>query len=92
MPIRHHIYKEEQRVLIKTREGGPYRPPSEGAKGMLGVIAPQLFQDLTGTLLEREADVIEEIIRVYGYDNIPSSPKYASSYVVDHPDPEQPLA
>ena len=41
--------------------------------------------------LEREADVIEEIIRVYGYDNIPSSTKYASSYVVDHPDPEQPL-
>ena len=40
--------------------------------------------------LEREADVIEEIIRVYGYDNIPSSTKYASSYVVDHPDTEQP--
>ena len=60
MPIRHHIYQAEQRVLIKTRDGGPYRPPSEGAKGALGVIAPQLFQDWTGTLLEREVDVPTE--------------------------------
>ena len=41
--------------------------------------------------LEREADLIEEIIRVYGYDNIPSAISYASSYLLDHPDPEQPL-
>ena len=41
--------------------------------------------------LEREADLIEEIIRVYGYDNIPSATNYASSYLLDHPDPEQPL-
>ena len=41
--------------------------------------------------IEREADLIEEIIRVYGYDNIPSSTNYASSYSLEHPDPEQPL-
>ena len=41
--------------------------------------------------LEREADLIEEIIRVYGYDNIPSATNYASSYLLEHPDPEQPL-
>ena len=41
--------------------------------------------------LEREVDLIEEIIRVYGYDNIPSAINYTSSYLLDHPDPEQPL-
>ena len=41
--------------------------------------------------LEREVDFIEEVIRVYGYDNIPSSTHYASSYLLEHPDPEQPL-
>ena len=41
--------------------------------------------------LEREVDLIEEIIRVYGFDNIPSSTQYASTYLSDHPDPEQPL-
>ncbi len=41
--------------------------------------------------LEREADLIEEIIRVYGYDNIPSATNYASSYLLEHPDPEKPL-
>ena len=41
--------------------------------------------------LEREADLIEEIIRVYGYDNIPAATNYASSYSLELPDPEQPL-
>ena len=41
--------------------------------------------------LEREVDLIEEIIRVYGFDNIPSSTQYVSTYLSDHPDPEQPL-
>ncbi|MDP6853112.1 MAG: phenylalanine--tRNA ligase subunit beta [Candidatus Marinimicrobia bacterium] len=30
--------------------------------------------------LEREVDLCEEIARVYGYDNIPSSQKYSASY------------
>ena len=54
MVIRHHIYKENQRVLIKVRDGGLFKPPTEGAKGSLAIIAPQLFQDWTGTFLERE--------------------------------------
>ena len=41
--------------------------------------------------LEREADLIEEIIRVYGYDNIPSAMNYSSSYLLEYPDPEQSL-
>ena len=60
MVIRHHIYKVDQRVLIKSRDGGAYMPPSEGAKGALGVIAPQLFQEWAGTFLEREPDVPPE--------------------------------
>jgi len=60
MVIRHHIYKVDQRVLIKSRDGGSFMPPSEGAKGALGVIAPQLFQEWAGTFLEREPDVPPE--------------------------------
>ncbi|MED5589279.1 MAG: hypothetical protein VX654_05100 [Chloroflexota bacterium] len=60
MVIRHHIYKVDQRVLIRSRDGGPFMPPSEGAKGSLGVIAPQLFQEWAGTFLEREPDVPPE--------------------------------
>ena len=60
MVIRHHIYKVDQRVLIRSRDGGPFMPPSEGAKGALGVIAPQLFQEWAGTFLEREPDVPPE--------------------------------
>ena len=57
---RQHIYKVNQRVQIKDRDGGSYKPPSEGAKGALGVIAPQLFQDWPGTFLEREPGVPPE--------------------------------
>ena len=60
MVIRHHIYKVDQRVLIKSQDGGLFKPPSEGAKGTLGLIAPQLFQDWPGTFLEREPDVPPE--------------------------------
>ena len=60
MVIRRHIYKVDQRIKIKNRDGGSYRPPSEGARGALGVIAPQLFQAWEGTFLEREPDVPPE--------------------------------
>ena len=60
MVIRRHIYKVAQRMLIRARDGGPYKPPTEGAKGSLGVIAPQLFQEWPGTFLEREEDLPPE--------------------------------
>jgi len=41
--------------------------------------------------LEREVDLIEEIIRVYGYDNIPSATHFSSSFSPDDPDPEENL-
>ena len=60
MAIRRHRYQVAQRVLIKASDGGPYKPPTEGAKGTLGVIAPQLFQEWPGTFLEREPGVPPE--------------------------------
>ena len=57
---RQHIYKVDQRVRIKTQGGGAFKPPTEGSKGALGVIAPQLFQEWAGTFLEREPDVPPE--------------------------------
>ena len=57
---RQHIYKVDQRVQIKTRDGGAFKPPTEGSKGALGVIAPQLFQEWAGTFLEREDGVPPE--------------------------------
>ena len=41
--------------------------------------------------LEREVDLIEEIIRVYGYDNIPSATHFSSSFSLVDPDPEENL-
>ena len=41
--------------------------------------------------LEREVDLIEEIIRVYGYDNIPAATNFSSSFSSANPDPEDNL-
>ena len=41
--------------------------------------------------LEREVDLIEEIIRVYGYDNIPAATNFSSSFSLANPDPEDNL-
>lgn len=37
--------------------------------------------------LENEIDLIEEIIRVYGYDNVPVSTRYGSLFNYSNPDP-----
>lgn len=39
------------------------------ANGTLSIIAPKFRQDI-----EQEADICEEVLRVYGYDKIPSTP------------------
>ena len=41
--------------------------------------------------LEREVDLIEETIRVYGYDNIPAATHFSSSFSVADIDPEENL-
>ncbi|NHZ86185.1 MAG: phenylalanine--tRNA ligase subunit beta, partial [Planctomycetia bacterium] len=38
--------------------------------------------------LENEIDLIEEIIRIYGYDNIPISTRYGSLFNYSNPDPK----
>ncbi|MBT6112773.1 MAG: phenylalanine--tRNA ligase subunit beta [Candidatus Marinimicrobia bacterium] len=38
--------------------------------------------------IEREIDIIEEVIRVYGYDNIPTDDHLYGLYRIGHPDPE----
>ena len=57
---RQHIYKVDQRVKTKPRDGGSFKPPTEGSRGALGVISPQLFQAWEGTFLEREDGVPPE--------------------------------
>ena len=41
--------------------------------------------------LEREVDLLEEIIRVYGYDNIPAATHFSSSFWLADLDPEENL-
>ena len=50
-------FQVDQRVRIRQRGGGNHRQPSESSKGALGVIAPQMTDDWTGTKLELEAGI-----------------------------------
>ena len=50
-----YSFQVDQRVLIRPRGGGNHRQPSESSRGALGVIAPQMTDDWTGTKLELEA-------------------------------------
>src|SRR5690606_16320340 len=38
------------------------------------------------TDVTREADIIEEILRIYGFDNIPLSEGYHADYLAEHPE------
>ena len=38
------------------------------------------------TDVTREADIIEEILRIYGFDNIPLSKGYHADYLAEHPE------
>ena len=37
----------------------------------------------------REIDLIEEVARIYGFDDIPADESLYGSFRYDHPDPEQ---
>lgn len=54
LPYRFHV---DQRVRIRSRGGGKHRQPSESARGALGVIAPQMTDDWSGTKLELEPGI-----------------------------------
>ena len=53
-PYRFHV---DQRVQIRRRGGGRHRQPPESIRGALGVIAPQMTDDWSGTKLELEAGI-----------------------------------
>lgn len=50
-------FEVDARVAILRRGGGAHRQPSESARGTLGVIAPQMTDDWTGTTLELESGI-----------------------------------
>ena len=50
-------FQVDQRVQIRRRGGGRHRQPSESIRGVLGVIAPQMTDDWSGTKLELEAGI-----------------------------------
>ncbi len=50
-------FEVDQRVRIRIRGGGKHRQPSESSRGALGVIAPQMTDDWTGTKLELESGI-----------------------------------
>ena len=50
-------FQVDQRVQIRRRGGGRHRQPLESIRGALGVIAPQMTDDWSGTKLELEAGI-----------------------------------
>ncbi len=54
--------------------------------GLLVCIPPTYRPDLT-----REIDLIEEIVRIHGYDNIPESLSFSSLFPVSNPDLQSPV-
>ena len=62
-------YSVNQRVRIKASDGGGFRPPPDSAKGALGIIAPQLAADWTGTRLAQEpGDLYTYYVTIDGGD------------------------
>ena len=47
----------DQRVQIRSRGGGSHRQPPDSSRGALGIIAPQMTDDWTGTKLELESGI-----------------------------------
>ena len=57
--------------------------PDEGDQATLLLAVPPHKVDVT-----READVMEEILRIYGYDNVPLRAHNAASYLAPFPNPD----
>ena len=82
-------YKHVQRLIGKTLpqeeikdilEGLEIKIVEEKEEGFKAVVKPYR------TDVTREADIIEEILRIHGFDNIPLSEDYHSDYLADHPE------
>jgi len=82
-------YKHIQRLIGKTLpqeeikeilEGLEIQVVQETKEGFKAVVKPYR------TDVTREADIIEEILRIHGFDNIPLSEDYHADYLADHPE------
>lgn len=71
------ISKEEIKTILESLE---IKVCEESEKGFRAIVKPYR------TDVTREADIIEEILRVYGFENIPLSEDYHSDYLAEHPE------
>ena len=69
--------KEQIESILNSLEIGVKEQTENGFKA----IVKPYRTDVT-----REPDIIEEILRIYGFDNIPLSEDYHADYLADHPE------
>lgn len=80
------IGKTLDRALIRTiLESLDIRLSDESEDGFVAIVPPYRVD------VQREADVIEEILRIYGFENVELSPSMSSDFLSDFPlnDPEK---
>ena len=75
--IGQELPKEQIEAILGSLEIGVEDKTESGFKA----IVKPYRTDVT-----READIIEEILRIYGFDNIPLSEDYHGGYLADHPE------
>ena len=71
-----HIPKETVHDILESLEIKVSEPNEEG---FTAIVKPYRV-DVT-----READIIEEILRIYGFENVALSDTYQSGYLAEHP-------
>ncbi|WP_162417115.1 phenylalanine--tRNA ligase subunit beta [Cyclobacterium roseum] len=74
------IDRSEIKTILESLD---IRVEQETAEGFQALVPPYRV-DVT-----READVIEEILRIYGFDSIPLEENYQSEYLAEHPEKDR---
>lgn len=72
-----HIPADEIKEILESLEIGV---KDEDSVGFIAVVKPYRV-DVT-----READIIEEILRIYGFESIPLQENYQSDFLASHPE------
>ncbi|WP_158860452.1 phenylalanine--tRNA ligase subunit beta [Lunatibacter salilacus] len=72
-----HIPADEIKEILESLE---IRVEDEDSVGFTAVVKPYRV-DVT-----READIIEEILRIYGFESIPLQENYQSDFLASHPE------
>ncbi|NHE55510.1 phenylalanine--tRNA ligase subunit beta [Cyclobacterium plantarum] len=70
----------DSREIKKILESLDIQVSSETAEGFVALVKPYRV-DVT-----READIIEEILRIYGFEAIPLEENYQSDFLAEHPE------